>query len=334
MKILITGAVGFIGSNLTKGLLQKGHSVIGLDNLSKGVLLNIEEFKMHPNFRFLEGDVRDEKLLNETTKDCDQIIHLAASKIPRYSDAIDTLLINAFGTKVVLDAAAKNKTPKVMIASTSDVYGKNLSVPYSEDSDMVIGRPEVRRWAYAISKMFEEQLVFAYHERYGMDTVVLRLFGGYGPNQHMTWWGGPQSVFIDAAIDGDAINLHGDGMQTRSFTYISDHVDGIIACAEKSEANNQVFNIGNDYEIAIKNLGIKIWKMIRPDEEPKLAYIPYETFGKYEDVRRRVPNIAKARSLLGFEPKVGLDAGLKTTILWQVQRRRALGTFTPNVPTG
>jgi len=164
--------------------------------------------------------------------------------------------------------------------------------------------------------------------------VVLRLFGGYGPNQHMTWWGGPQSVFINAALDSEAMSLHGDGMQTRSFTFISDHVDGIIACAEKSEANNQVFNIGNNYEIAIKDLGIKIWKMIRPNEEPKLAYIPYETFGTYEDVKRRVPDIGKARSLLGFEPKVDLDHGLKQTIQWQIQRRRALGTFTHDVPIG
>lgn len=334
MKILITGAVGFIGSNLAKALLAKGHSVVGLDDLSRGFLLNIEEFKMHPKFRFVMGDVRDEKLLNRITRGCDQVIHLAASKIPRYSDAMDTLLINAFGTKAVLDAAAKHKTPKVMIASTSDVYGKNPKVPYSEDSDLVIGRPEVRRWSYAISKMFEEQLVFAYHERYGLDVVVLRLFGGYGPHQHLTWWGGPQSVFINAALDGEAISLHGDGMQTRSFTFISDHVDGIVACAEKSEANNEVFNIGNNYEIAIKDLGIKIWKMIRPNEEPKLAYIPYETFGTYEDVKRRVPDIRKARSLLGFEPKVDLDQGLKQTIQWQIQRRRALGTSTPDVPIG
>ena len=334
MKILITGAVGFIGSNLTKALLAKGHSVVGLDDLSRGFLLNIEEFKGHPKFRFVMGDVRDEKLLNKITRGCDQIIHLAASKIPRYSDAMDTLLINAFGTKVVLDAAARNKTPKVMVASTSDVYGKNPNVPYSEDSDMVIGRPEVRRWSYAISKMFEEQLVFAYHERHGLNAVVLRFFGGYGPNQHMTWWGGPQSVFINAALDGEAMSLHGDGLQTRSFTFISDHVDGIIACAEKSEANNQVFNIGNNHEIAIKDLGTKIWKMIRPNEEPKVVYIPYETFGTYEDVKRRVPDVRKARSLLGFEPKVDLDHGLKKTIQWQVQRRRALGTSTPDVPIG
>ena len=332
MKILVTGAAGFIGSNLTRGLLSNGHSVVGLDNLSHGVLLNIEEFRKNPCFEFVEGDIRDEKLIDDTTRGCDAVIHLAAHKIPRYSDAMDTLLINAIGTKTVIDAAVKNKASKVLIASTSDVYGKNPEVPFSEASDSVIGSPEVKRWSYAISKMFEEQLLFAYHERYGIDVVALRFFGGYGPNQHMTWWGGPQSVFINAAIDNEAISLHGDGMQTRSFTFISDHVDGIIGCTEKSEANNQVFNIGSTDEITIKDLGIKIWQMIRPEEEPKLVYIPYETFGKYEDVRRRVPDIDKARSLLGFEPKVGLDSGLASTIEWQVQRRRTLGINTPDIP--
>ena len=324
MKILITGAAGFIGSNLAEGLLNRGHSVVGLDNLSQGFLLNLENFKDHPKFRFVEGDVRDDKLLKKTTKGCDVVIHLAAYKIPRYSDALDTLLINAMGTNTVLEAAAKNKVPKALIASTSDVYGKNPSVPFSEDSDLLIGRPEVKRWSYAISKMFEEQLVFGYHERYGMNAVALRFFGGYGPHQHLTWWGGPQSVFISAALDDEPITLHGDGMQTRSFTYISDHVAGIIACTEKESANNQVFNLGNTHEITIKDLGIKIWNLIRPNSEPKLNFIPYETFGKYEDVPRRVPNIEKARSLLGFEPLVDLDAGLKITIPWQVKRRQEL----------
>lgn len=332
MEILITGAAGFIGSNLAKGLLEGGHSVIGLDNLSQGFLLNIENIKEHPGFRFIEGDVRDEGLLEKVTAGCDLIIHLAAFKIPRYSDALDTLLINAMGTKVVLDAAVKNKVAKAMIASTSDVYGKNPAVPFSEDSDLVIGRPEVKRWSYAISKMFEEQLVFGYHERYGIDAVAMRFFGGYGPNQHLTWWGGPQSVFISAALDNEPISIHGDGMQTRSFTYISDHVNGIIACAEKKEANNQVFNLGNTHEITIKDLGIKIWNMIRPNSEPKLNFIPYETFGKYEDVPRRVPNIEKARSLLGFEPRVDLDDGLSVTIPWQVKRRQVLGIATPEIP--
>ena len=210
MKILITGVAGFIGSNLTRGLLAKGHSIVGLDNLSQGFLLNLKEFRTNRKFRFVEGDIRDKSILNRVTKGCDVVIHLAAFKIPRYSDAMDTLLINATGTIAVLDAAAKYKA-KVVAASTSDVYGKNADVPFSEESSMVMGPPDVKRWSYAISKMFEEQLMYAYHERHGIDVVPLRFFGGYGPNQHMTWWGGPQSVFINSAIDNETIPLHGDG---------------------------------------------------------------------------------------------------------------------------
>lgn len=323
MKILITGAAGFIGSNLTEALLERGHTVVGLDNLSQGFLLNLKNVQNHRRFRFVEGDIRDEKLVLRLTRGCDVVVHLAAFKIPRYSDAMDTLLINSHGTLSVLKAAA-HYGAKVVAASTSDVYGKNPKVPFSEDSDLVIGRPEVKRWSYAISKMFEEQLLFAYHERHGLNVVALRFFGGYGPNQHLTWWGGPQSVFINAAIDDEDIPLHGDGMQTRSFTYISDHVDGIVACIEKSEANNQVFNIGNTREITIKELALLIWGLVRGGE-PKLKLTPYETFGKYEDVMRRVPDISKARRLLNFNPKVDLEEGLKTTIRWQIGRRRALG---------
>jgi UDP-glucose 4-epimerase len=330
MKIFITGVAGFIGSNLARALLEKGYEVAGLDNLSQGYLLNMEEFQENPRFTFFKDDIRDEAAMTHAAQDCDVVVHLAAYKIPRYSDALDTLLINSQGTDTVLKVAARQKS-KVVVASTSDVYGKNPQVPFCEDSNLVIGQPQVKRWSYAISKMFEEQLVFAYHERYGIDGVCLRFFGGYGPNQNLTWWGGPQSVFIDAALDDKELPLHGDGSQTRSFTFVSDHVAGIIAAIEKEQANNQVFNIGNTHEITIRQLAETIWCLIHGSTPPKLEYIPYETFGKYEDVIRRVPDISLARSLLGFEPEVDLQTGLKQTILWQIQRRRVLGIPTADV---
>lgn len=330
MKIMITGVAGFIGSNLAKGLLARGHGVAGLDNLSQGTMLNLADIQSHPDFTFFQDDIRDEQAVEQAMEGCDVIVHLAAYKIPRYSDALDTLLINSQGTDTVLKVAARHK-PKVVVASTSDVYGKNPRVPFSEESDMVIGQPQVKRWSYAISKMYEEQLLFAYHERCGMNVVALRFFGGYGPNQNLTWWGGPQSVFIDAALDNQVLPLHGDGLQTRSFTYISDHVDGIIAAVEKEEANNQVFNIGNTHEITIRGLAEQIWGMIHGDEPAKIELIPYATFGKYEDVVRRVPDIQLAGTLLGFKPKVDLYTGLKQTIPWQIERRRALGIPTPNI---
>jgi UDP-glucose 4-epimerase len=304
MKITITGVAGFIGSNLCIALLENGHSVVGVDNMSQGCKQNLEDFSTHPNFEIHEIDVQDEASILNITEGSDVIVHLAAFKIPRYSDALDTLLINSHGAESVAKAAIAHNA-KVVAASTSDVYGKNRELPFSETSDLVMGSPDVKRWAYAISKMFDEQLFFAYHDRYGIDVVMIRFFGGYGPNQNLTWWGGPQSVFINNALDNVEIPLHGDGQQTRSFTYISDHVDGIIRAIEMPEANNQVFNIGNTHEVTIEQLATLIWRLVRGENDPpKIKLIPYETFGKYEDVRRRIPDIRRARQVLGFEPIV------------------------------
>lgn len=330
MKILITGVAGFIGSNLAASLLERGHDVIGVDDLSQGERLNMAAFAAHPAYRFEQFDILDRAELRRAAEGCEVIVHLAAFKIPRYTDAIDTLRINSHGSENVVEVARETGA-KVVAASTSDVYGKNPQVPFSEDSNLVVGNPTVKRWAYAISKMFEEQLLFAYHERYGFPVVAMRFFGGYGPNQNLTWWGGPQSVFINAALDDQELEIHGDGLQTRSFTYISDHVDGIVRCIEMREANNQVFNIGNTYEITILDLARMIWRLTRGNAAPRIRLTPYASFGKYEDVMRRVPDITRARTLLGFEPKVDLETGLAETIQWQIERRRALGIATPDL---
>lgn len=330
LRILVSGVAGFIGSNLTQALLEKGYAVVGVDNLSQGDLLNMAAFREHPHFTFVQEDIRNEAAMIQCAEGCTALVHLAAYKIPRYSDALDTLHINTIGTESFLKAAVEHKA-KMVAASTSDVYGKNPQVPFDENSNLVVGNPDVRRWAYAISKMYEEQLMFAYHERYGIDIVPLRFFGGYGPNQNLTWWGGPQSVFINMALDNEEIPVHGDGQQTRSFTYVSDHVNGIIRAVERPEANNKVFNIGANREITIEGLARLIWQLVRgPDETARIRFIPYETFGKYEDVQRRIPEIARARELLGFEPQVDLEEGLRRTIRWQVERRRQLGISTPD----
>jgi UDP-glucose 4-epimerase len=302
--------------------------------MSQGEKLNLVALLGHPGFSMHYGDVRDESAVLRAAGACDCLVHLAAYKIPRYSDALDTLTINSLGSESLVKAAVESKA-KVVAASTSDVYGKNPKVPFSETADLVMGNPDVKRWAYAISKMFEEQLLFAYRDRYGLDVVLLRFFGGYGPNQNLTWWGGPQSVFINCALDDQPIEVHGDGMQTRSFTYVSDHVDGIIRCMESPAANNQVFNLGNTREISILELAAMIWGLVcGPQSEPKVNLVPYATFGKYEDVRRRVPDIGKARATLGFAPQVDLEDGLIRTIRWQVARRRALGRATPDPVCG
>ena len=256
MKILITGVAGFIGSNVAAALLGKGYHVVGVDNMSQGDKLNMLEFVDHGEFEMHYIDIRDEAALRAAARGCKKIVHLAAYKIPRYTDALDTLLINSAGSENVLKTAIEQNA-KVVAASTSDVYGKNPRVPFTEDSDLVMGNPDVRRWAYAISKMFEEQMLFAYQQRYGIPFVALRFFGGYGPNQNLTWWGGPQSVFINKALDNEEIEVHGDGLQTRSFTYISDHVNGIVRTVEMEAANNLVFNLGNTREISILALDRK-----------------------------------------------------------------------------
>jgi UDP-glucose 4-epimerase len=328
MKILVTGVAGFIGSNLAQALLERNYFVVGVDNMSQGEELNLVPLLAHPSFEMHYIDIRDEAAMFKAADGCTTIVHLAAFKIPRYTDALDTLIINSQGSESVVKAALKNRA-KIAAASTSDVYGKNPDVPFKESADLVIGNPTVKRWAYAISKLFEEQLLFAYHERYGVDFVVMRFFGGYGPNQNLTWWGGPQSVFINQALDNKELEIHGDGQQTRSFTYISDHVDGIMRLIENPAANNLVFNLGNIHEITIEGLARLIWQLVRgKNDEPRLKFIPYSAFGKYEDVPRRVPDISRAREILGFEPKVDLVSGLRDTIKWQVARRRQLGIET------
>jgi UDP-glucose 4-epimerase len=324
MNVMVTGAAGFIGSNLTAELLRRGHSVIAFDDLSQGTMLNLASVVGHEGFSFHHGDVRDVQATADAAAGADVIVHLAAYKIPRYTDAYDTLMINGLGSETIAQTAARTGA-KIVAASTSDVYGKNPVTPFREDMDSVIGNPHVKRWAYAISKMFEEQLLLACHDRFGVDVVLLRFFGGYGPHQNLTWWGGPQAVFIGQALDDKPIPLHGDGSQTRSFTYVSDHVDGIVAAVEGSAADNLVVNLGHEQETSIRELAELVWRLARGDDsEPKLELVPYASLGNYEDVERRVPDITRARELLGFEPKVDLETGLRETIRWQIERRSVL----------
>jgi len=325
MKVLITGVAGFIGSNLLAHLLSKGHYVIGIDNLSQSDGSNIKEYEGDSRWEFHCQDVRNFEALKKLAQGADAIVHLAAFKIPRYGNALDTLQINVHGTENVLKAALENRC-RVIFASTSDVYGKNPSLPFSEKSDLYLGEPSVKRWAYAVSKIFDEQVCFAYHEEYGLPVSIIRYFGGYGPKQNTTWWGGPQSVFIDCALKGNPIPIHGDGRQTRTFTYVGDLVDGTARVLESEAAAGRVFNIGNTREIMIIELAEMIWQMIRPGEEPKIEFISYRSFsGRYEDVRRRTPDISLARALLGFEPRVALEEGLPITIEWQRRAARAGG---------
>jgi UDP-glucose 4-epimerase len=194
----------------------------------------------------------------------------------------------------------------------------------------VIGTSKVARWAYAVSKLFDEHLAFAYQDSNGIPVTVLRFFGSYGPRQHLSWWGGPQSVFIEAALEGKEIPIHGDGLQTRSFTYVSDTVEGIYAATINEKANGELFNIGSTHEINILELAKIIHRLSGAPGEPNIRFVPYESFtGKaYEDVRRRVPDVSRCSEILGVTAQVDLEEGLKKTIEWQ---RRVTQTPVPNL---
>lgn len=317
-KIVVTGVAGFLGSHLLDKLLNLGHEVVGVDNFSMGSQGNIAKHFNNESFKFFQSDVTEPSTFHSLGEDFDCLVHLAAFKIPRYGNAIDTLKINYKGAENVLEFARRVGC-KCVLASTSDVYGRNPRVPFSEDDDSVIGSSKVARWSYAVSKLFDEHLAFAYQESFGFPVTVLRFFGSYGPRHHLSWWGGPQSVFIDAVLNDREIPIHGDGLQTRSFTYVSDTVEGIYAAIVKPEANGEILNIGSTHEITIVELARTIKRLSDLPGELKLKFIPYESFtGRpYEDVRRRVPDLSRCERILGIKAKIGLEEGLLRTIEWQ-----------------
>ena len=317
-KILVTGVAGFLGSHLLDRLLASGHEVVGIDNLSMGKLENIAEHLTSKQFQFIQKDITEKTTFENLDNNIDCIVHLAAFKIPRYGKAIDTLKINYQGTDNVLELA-RQLNCKCVLASTSDVYGRNPKLPFNEDDNSVLGSSKVARWSYAVSKLFDEHLAFAYQDSYDIPVVILRFFGSYGPRHHLSWWGGPQSVFIEQVLNDSEISIHGDGLQTRSFTYVNDTVAGIYAATIKPEANGEIFNIGSNHEITILDLAKTIKRLSNTPGELKVKFIPYESFtgGKYEDVRRRVPDSSRCENILGVKAQVGLDEGLSHTIAWQ-----------------
>ncbi|MCO5165918.1 MAG: SDR family NAD(P)-dependent oxidoreductase [Planctomycetes bacterium] len=319
--VLVTGGAGFIGSNLCRRLLRDGHEVTVLDDLSEGERENLRELDGRPGFRFVLGDVRDAAAVAGACAGATHVAHLAARKIPRYGGALATLDVNAGGTRAVLDAALAARA-RVVLASTSDVYGKNPDVPFAEyRTASVLGHSKVRRWSYAVSKLFEEHVAFAMHEELGLDVVVLRYFGGYGPFQHRGWLGGPQSVFMERAFAGEPLPVHGDGSQRRTFTHVDDLVEGTVRALFSPEARGELFNVGGAEEVTVLELARRCWRLAR-DDEPRVELQPYEGIGgNYEDVLRRVPDLAHARARLGFEARVPLDEGLRATWAWMRSNR-------------
>jgi len=321
-RVLVTGVAGFLGSNLLDKLLANNHHVVGIDNLSMGFFQNIAHNMKNKKFEFIKDDITTYDFVKKLKGDFDVIVHLAAFKIPRYGNAIDTLIINNKGTEEILNFA-KEKNCKCVVASTSDVYGNCPDIPFKEDSVNCIGSSKVSRWSYAVSKLYDEHLALAYQETFGFPVVLLRFFGSYGPRQHLSWWGGPQSVFINAIYKNEPIPIHGNGKQTRTFTYVSDTVAGIYAALFNKNANGEIINIGSNSEISIVDLAKTIHKLIGSQTELKLKFIPYDEINpgkKYEDVIRRVPDTTICKNLLGINAQVSLEEGLMKTIDWQVQK--------------
>jgi len=307
MRVLITGGAGFVGSHLAEALLERGDEVFVIDDLSTGSIDNITHLKSHPKFHYTIDTITNEPVLAELLDRCDTIVHLAAAVgVKLIVEApVRTIETNVHGTEVVLKLANKKKK-LVLIASTSEVYGKSTSVPFREDADLVLGPTSKHRWAYACSKMIDEFLALAYWKERKLPVIVVRLFNTVGPRQ-TGQYGMVVPSFVRQALTGQPITVFGDGSQSRSFTYVGDVVRAMVALINEPKAIGQVFNIGNGAEISIVDLAEKI-KSLTGSQSP-IVKIPYDQAYEagFEDMPRRVPDISKIRALVGYEPTVQLD---------------------------
>jgi nucleoside-diphosphate-sugar epimerase len=311
---LITGGAGFVGSHLAERLLADGHEVIVLDNLSTGSIDNISHLKNHPRFSYAVDSVTNEPLLAELIDRSDVVFHLAAAVGVKLivEQPVHTLETNVHGTEVVLKHANKKKK-LVFIASTSEVYGKSTDVPFRETADLVLGPTSKHRWAYACSKLIDEFLALAYWKEKKLPVVIVRLFNTVGPRQ-TGQYGMVLPTFVRQALAGQPITVFGDGTQSRSFTYVGDVVDALVRLAHEPRAIGDVFNIGSTSEVTIGELAARVKKMT--NSASPIEKVPYDVAYEagFEDMPRRVPDIAKVQSLIGFAPKMGLDDIIRSVV--------------------
>jgi UDP-glucose 4-epimerase len=314
VRTLITGGAGFIGSHLCEALLAQGHEVSVIDNLSTGSIENIAHLKGHPGFSYTIDSVTNEPLLAEHIDGCDVVFHLAAAVGVKLivEQPVHTIETNVHGTEVVLKHANKKKK-LVVIASTSEVYGKSTAVPFSEDADLVMGPTPKHRWAYACSKAIDEFLALAYWKEKKLPIIIVRFFNTVGPRQSGQY-GMVIPNFVRQALAGQPITVHGDGTQSRSFTYVGDVVDALVKLVAEPRAIGQVFNVGNVEEITILALARRVRDMSGSRSE--IVFVPYDQAYEagFEDMPRRVPDLRKLHALIGYEPKVQLDEILRQVI--------------------
>ncbi|MGH9460617.1 MAG: GDP-mannose 4,6-dehydratase [Vicinamibacteria bacterium] len=314
MKHLITGGAGFVGSHLAGTLLDRGDEVYVIDNLSTGSIENIEHLKDHPSFHYTIDTISNEPVTAELVDRVDVIFHLAAAVGVRLivESPVHTIETNVHGTETILTLANKKKK-KALIASTSEVYGKSVNVPFREDSDLVMGPTNKGRWSYACSKAIDEFLALAYFKEKKLPVVIVRLFNTVGPRQ-TGQYGMVIPTFVKQALSGRPITVFGDGQQSRCFTDVSDVVKGLAVLAVTKGAEGEVFNIGTQNEITILDLAKKIKEMTGSKAE--IVFVPYEKAYEegFEDMPRRVPDISKIQKLIGYKPSLTLEQTLQRVI--------------------
>ncbi len=307
MKTLITGGAGFIGSHLADHLLDRGDQVAIIDNLSTGRLANIEHLTDRSDAEFVLGSILDADLVDEIVSQIDTVFHLAAAVGVSLivEKPLESLMTNIRGTETVVEKAHKHGK-RLLITSTSEIYGKNTSDSLSEEDDRILGSPLKSRWSYSEAKAIDEILAYTYWREKGLETIIVRLFNTVGPRQTGSY-GMVIPRFVGQALRGEPISVFGDGTQTRCFCHVNDVVRGLVALSEHPEAFGRVFNLGGGEEVSIKRLAERVIELA--GSQSSLEFIPYDAAYEagFEDMERRVPNTTRARQLVGFEPSVGLD---------------------------
>jgi UDP-glucose 4-epimerase len=314
MKALVTGGAGFIGSHLVEKLLQGGHEVAVIDDLSTGSEKNLQSVRDNKCFSFVQDTVRNDRTMDALIKKCDVIYHLAAAVGVQLivDEPVRTIETNIHGCEVVLENANKYGK-KVLIASSSEVYGKSEAVPFSEDDDAVLGSTRFSRWSYACSKAIDEFLAFAYRDQFSLPVIVVRIFNTVGPRQ-VGQYGMVVPRFVTNALKNEPIHIYGSGKQTRCFTHVSDVVGGLISLMDCDKAVGGVYNIGSDEEVTIEALAEKVIELTGSSSEKK--YLSYEqAYGKpFDDMMRRVPSLDRIKTVTGYTPRMSLEQTLRSVI--------------------
>lgn len=314
MKALITGGAGFIGSHLAEWLLSEGHDVTVLDNLSTGRFENIAHLENDPRFHIVIGDILNEFLVDKLVERADWVFHLAAAVGVDLivKDPLRSLTTNIKGSEIVLESVYRYHR-KVLITSTSEIYGKNVNGPLKEDDDRVLGSPLKSRWSYSTSKAVDEILAYVYWKEKKVPTIIVRLFNTVGPRQ-TGYYGMVIPRFVEQALKGESVTVYGSGKQSRCFLYVKDAVQAIRRLMEHPSAVGQVFNIGSQEEVTIKALAEQIIQMTASSS--RIVYVPYDAAYEegFEDMQRRVPDITKAANLVGFKPSANLEGILQMVI--------------------